>query len=614
MREAVEVPGRTVALVTPDRGLAGRVVAHLGRWGIEVDDSAGAPLGGTPPGAFARLIAGCAADGFAAVTLLGLLQHPFAGGDDRLAHLDAVRGLDLKLRGPVSAGLAAVARRVPDEHADWWEGIAAALAPIAVGGAWPLREHVAAWTEVAGALGGERAWTGVGGRALGEVFEELTLHGAHLPAMDADEAAAILGLMLAEMPVRVAYGGHPRLAILGLLEARLQRADLMILGGLNEGVWPGAPAPDPWLPPIVRKQLGLQPLERRIGLAAHDFLSALGAESVLLTRARRDATAPTSPSRFLLRLDAYARGLPRNGRLLAWARAIDGCEGAPTPAPRPRPAPPVTLRPREIAVTQVETLRADPFAYYTLAMLHLRRLEPVGAELSASERGQFLHRVLQRWFEQADGDPARLGAFADAMFRASYHDQSRLLAVWRPRLVRAAEWAAGELAEMAGEGWRPLAVEVNGAVDVGGVMLKGRADRIDVGPGGVLGVVDYKSGALPTNPQLVGGFALQLGLLAALAERGALEDIGAHGVERLRYWRMSGGREAGKCKDAVELKGDRPWADAPGFVAECWRWLDEVVDRYLLGAEPFLAKAHPEYATGTDYDQLARVDEWQGRA
>lgn len=614
MREVLETQGRTAALVTPDRALAGRVAAHLGRWGVEVDDSAGVPLGGTPPGAFARLIAGCAA-GFAPASLLALLQHPFAGDDDRLAHLDAVRALDLKLRGPVSAGLAAIGRRVPEEYAAWWQGIAGALAPLAAGGARPLGEHVSAWSAVAGALGGERAWTGADGRALGGVFEELTLYGAHLPAMGADEATAILDLMLAETPVRAAYGGHPRLAILGLLEARLQRADLMILGGLNEGVWPGASAPDPWLPPIARRQLGLPPLERRIGLAAHDFLSALGADTVLLSRARRDATAPTSPSRFLLRLDAYARGLPRDVRLLAWARALDGCAGVPAHAPRPRPAPAVALRPRSIGVTEVETLRADPFAYYARAMLRLRRLEPVGGELLAAERGQFLHRVMQRWFERADADPARLAEFAKEMFTAGYRDQPRLLALWRPRLVRAAEWAAGELAAMAAEGWRPLAVEAKGAVDVGGVTLKARADRVDVGPSGVLGIIDYKSGALPTNPQLVGGFALQLGLLAALAERGALDGVGAHGVERLRYWRMSGGwREPGKCKDAVALKTERPWEDADGFVAECWRWLDEVIDRYLLGDAPFVAKAHPEYATGTDYDQLARVDEWQGRA
>src|SRR3546814_11351039 len=50
LREAVETPGRTAALVTPDRQLATRVSAHLRRWGIEADDSAGLPLSRLPPG------------------------------------------------------------------------------------------------------------------------------------------------------------------------------------------------------------------------------------------------------------------------------------------------------------------------------------------------------------------------------------------------------------------------------------------------------------------------------------------------------------------------------------------------------------------------------------
>ena len=66
----------------------------------------------------------------------------------------------------------------------------------------------------------------------------------------------------------------PRIFIWGLLEARLQKADLMILGGLNEGVWPSLPRPDPWLAPQIRRQSGPAGLEFRTGLAAHDFMSA----------------------------------------------------------------------------------------------------------------------------------------------------------------------------------------------------------------------------------------------------------------------------------------------------------------------------------------------------
>ncbi len=617
MRGALEVPGRTSALVTPDRGLAARVRAHLARWGVDVDDSAGEPLGQTPPGVFLRLLADAAAGGFGVVPVLALLKHPFAGAADRLAHLDAVRALDLELREPPppAPGLASVGRRVRVDDGAWWAGITAALAPL--GGERPLPEHIAALTAAATALGGDRPWTGPDGRALSEAIDLLGEQGLHLPPMAMDEAAAILAAMLGEVPVRAVWGGHPRLAILGLLEARLQRADLTILGGLNEGVWPAAPAPDPWLPPLARGQLGLPPLEARIGLAAHDFLAALGGPEVLLTRARRDATAPTSPSRFLLRLQAL-HPLRAADDLLAWARGLDAAEGPPRPATRPQPAPRADLRPRAIRVTQVDTLNADPFAYYASALLRLRRLDAPAADLSAAARGTFLHRVLERWAHAHPDEPGRLPAFADAMFVREYRDAPRLLALWRPRLVRAAGWAAELLAERQAAGWRVLAAEVKGEMALpGGVTLTGKFDRIDVGEGGALAIVDYKSGQPPSNPQLRGGYATQLGLLATMAEAGVFEGVNAGTVTELAYWRLGGGaREPGKPKNAFIPKDkDRPWAqdgDA-GMIAFCWAQLDRAIDTYLLADAPFMAKLHPEFATGKDFDQLARVDEWQGR-
>src|SRR6185503_7809612 len=113
----------------------------------------------------------------------------------------------------------------------------------------------------------------------------------------AADAVSLLRQLLDQRSVRPAFGGHPRIFIWGLLEARLQHADLLILGGLNEGVWPALPAPDPWLPPKVRATLGMPTLDVRIGLAAHDFASALGAPEVLVTRARRDGRSPTIASR-----------------------------------------------------------------------------------------------------------------------------------------------------------------------------------------------------------------------------------------------------------------------------------------------------------------------------
>lgn len=643
MREALETPGRTAALVTPDRQLAARVRAHLARWDIDVDDTAGTPLGQTPPGTFLRLLADAAASGFGPVPTLALLKHPFTGDPDRAAHLEATRALDLQLRRapPPAPGLAALARRVPEDHADWWVGIGNALnavyPPSAVGremrplgseGALLRREHslpahIAALTTAATALAADRPWVGADGRALAEALDLLTQHGAHLPPMPLSEAAVILAATLAQTPVRPPYGGHPRLRILGLLEARLQRADLTILGGLNEGVWPAQPAPDPWLPPLARRQLNLPPLEARIGLAAHDFLAALGSPAVLLTRSRRDATAPTSPSRFLLRLQA-AHPLTPAVDLLAWTRALDAPVGPSIPASRPTPAPPAAARPRTIFITQVDTLRADPFAFYASTMLRLRPLDPVGGEITPSERGRFAHKALERWFHEAAADPSRLPEIAAALFDRRYHDQPRLAALWKPRLLRAVGWAAERLTDDAAKGWRPLAVEASGEVTLHGITLKGRADRIDIGPDGALGIVDYKTGIPPSNDQLTAGFATQLGLLGALVGGGATQGVPTASIERLDYWKLGGGfKIPGTHRNALKfrLQGENgdpapepPWRTAPEMIAACWDWFDATAERFLLGEHPFTAKLHPEFATGRDYDQLARVDEWQGRA
>ncbi|MBM3517837.1 MAG: double-strand break repair protein AddB, partial [Alphaproteobacteria bacterium] len=78
LREALERPNETAALVTADRDLARRVATELARWDIAIDDSAGVPLAQTPPGVFLRLTAALAAAGAAPVPLLAALKHPLA--------------------------------------------------------------------------------------------------------------------------------------------------------------------------------------------------------------------------------------------------------------------------------------------------------------------------------------------------------------------------------------------------------------------------------------------------------------------------------------------------------------------------------------------------------
>lgn len=626
LREAMETPGRTAQLVTPDRGLAERVSAHLQRWGIRADDSAGRPLSTTPPGTLLLAIVEAVAERFAPVALLALLKHPLVfAGEERGAWLAGVRQLDLALRGPRPApGLSGIAawlersdeadrnQRVRRQAAEAWQRISPLLTPLEHVDRDDAASMITAVREAAERLAGDAVWSRPAGRAAADLIAELEAGAAVGPDLtDPGAVARILRALMDAQAVRPPQGSHPRIAILGLIEARLQQADLVILGGLNEGTWPTLAPADPWLAPRVRAELGLAGLERRIGLSAHSFAEALGAPQVIVTRSRREASGPAIASRFWLRLEAMSNGLRAAEPYLALARSIDD-PGTVEPAPRPAPRPPVEDRPRRISVTQVDRLKADPFAFYAQQMLRLSALDPLDAEPSAAWRGTAVHAVLEAWAKQDGFDPAALRPRALGML-ASEEAHPLMRALWQPRLMEAIDWIADRLAKHRDAGRLPIVAEASGTIELAGVTLQGRVDRIDRDASGGIVVIDYKTGKAP-GPKAVGaGFALQLGLLGLIAERGGFAGVEgtATGFE---YWSLAKGRDGfGEISSPAheEGKGGRIVTDR--FTAVAAANFTAAAERWLTGTEPFTAKLHPEHAPYGDYDQLMRLDEWYGR-
>ena len=611
IRQAIDEPGRTAALITPDRALARRVSAHLARWGIAADDSAGRPLSATPPGTLVTAIAEAAASGFAPVELLTLLKHPLVqAGEVRADWLASVRALDLKLRGPRPApGLAGIAALRPGDA--WWARVAETLAPLEAGfsGSIALPVVLATIREAGSALSGDAIWAGPTGRAAADLFAALELAAPRGPAeLAAHAVAPLLSGLMHEVAVRPPQGGHPRVSIWGLIEQRLQHADLVVAGGLNEGVWPALPSPDPWLSPRVRRVLKLPGLERRIGLAAHDFVGALGSPRVLVTRARRDARAPTIASRFWLRLEAMTGGIARAPDLRRWAAAIDRPADF-VPAERPRPAPSADKRPRKLAVTRLDRLKADPYAFYAQEMLRLSALDPVDAEPSPAWRGSAVHAVLEAWAKEDDCDPSRLAARAETMLDGiAAHPVLR--ALWTPRLREAIGWIADEMLAALASGRKPLVAEIFGEAVLDGIRLYGKVDRIDRLADGGLAIVDYKTGQPPGPKQVAAGYAMQLGLLGLIAEQKGFEGI-AGKAAAFEYWSLA--QKDGQLGHVAPATGKRAGIDPADFTALAHRNFTEAAARWLTGDAPFVAKLHPELAPYGDYDQLMRLDEWYGR-
>ncbi len=631
LREALETPGRTAALVTPDRQLATRVSAHLRRWGIEADDSAGQPLSRLPPGTLLIALAQALSERFAPVALLTLLKHPLVmRGEGRLSWLDGVRALDLLLRGPrPQAGLVGIDQLLAspsgydrqqterDKVRAWWPTARALLEPLEAAflAAPDLSAQLAALREGSGSLTADAIWSGHQGQAAADLFADMEAWAAEGPrAADIRALPVLMDQMLGGVSVRPPQGGHPRISIFGLIEAQLQQFDLMVLGGLNEGTWPGLPSPDPWLAPRIRRELGLPGLETRIGLAAHDFASALGAPRVLITRARRGSGGPAVASRFWLRLKAMAGPQWKDaGHYAALARAIDR-PADHHPASRPSPVPPLSVRPRRLPVTDVDRLKADPYAFYAKRVLGLLRLDPVDADAGPAWRGTAVHEILQHWAEEGALDPGSLEQRAQAMFdRPEVHPL--LKALWQPRLMEAIKWIAEQVASDKAEGRAILAVEQEGRAEVAGVTLTGKADRIDRLPGGTLGIIDYKTGKPPSAKQVAAGYALQLGLLGVIAEHGGFAGLGDQPTAGdFEYWSLAKkGDQFGYRESPAHPTGARDKVVTSEFTAHAHAHFEQLVNDYLLGATGFTAQLNPEVANYGDYDQLMRLEEWYGR-
>ena len=634
MREALETPGRTAALVTPDRSLARRVTAELKRWRIGVDDSAGLPLAQTPTGAFLRLTADAVAEDLAPIAVLALLKHPLAAAGyapDMLRRL--ARRLETSiLRGPrPSPGIAGLLDALPEGEPDlkvFVERLSEALNPMLAlppDEELPLVAITRRLVNCAEALaatdrisGRERLWAGEAGEQAARFIAEILEWG---DAVDVSliRFAAFFETLMGGRVVRPRYGAHPRLAIWGPLEARLQSADLLILGGLNEGTWPAETPASPWMSRPMTAELGLPLPERRVGLSAHDFVQGLNARAVMLTRAERVDGTPTVPCRWLRRIDnllarhGWATGLARGTPWLGWVEAMDR-PAATVNVTAPRPTPPAEARPTHLSVTQVESLIRDPYAIYARHILGLRPLDPIDADPGAADRGTIIHGVLDEFITAHPKNlpPNAEQALLDIGRQHFDAHMSRpgIRAFWWPRFQRIAAWFIDNERRRRDAGWRTVATEAEGVRIFDGLQtsftLKARADRIDAQPDVGLDIIDYKTGQPPTDKQVAAGLTPQLPLEAAIANSGGFAAARGYTVANLTYIRLSGGRYPGQ-ERVVKL-------DLETTVADAVNGLTRLIHKYEDPNTPYLSQPRPMFADRFgDYDHLARLREWYGR-
>ena len=643
MRQTLETPGRTAALVTPDRGLARRVTVACRRWGLTIDDSGGEPLSETLPGDFLRLCVAAADAQLAPVPLLAMLRH-------RLCRLNLSRQEMQQLTGQLEmellrgsqppAGIEGLHNRLADyerRHGenlplkDFLERLATAIMPLLqIRKAAPANVLIDAHLQVVEQLTARPAdeeeeenalWQGDAGEAAVLFFTNLRERAIYLPALSLQQYGAMLQTMLRGITVRPRWGTHPRLSILGQLEARLVQADLVILGGLNEGTWPPDAGHDPWLSRPMMRQFGLPSPERRIGLSAHDFVQGFSAREVLLTRARRVEGTPTVPARWLQRLDTVllATGLTP-GQLftptMAARAALQTRDVAAvvTPYNRPAPTPPVALRPRKLSVTAIETWLHDPYSIYARYILRLRALPPLQEAPDARARGEFLHELLDRfWLAAASGmppDAEKILRDIGSDLRARRTDAAGYWDFWWPRFERLAAWLVKHE-----ENWRaraaPWASEVKGKIEFAGpngpFALTARADRIDQMRDGTAALIDYKSAGEFRTGQIAKADLPQLPLEALILAQGGFENLPPAKAGTLQYWKLTGATPPGE----VVSFGDGEKDDLPGLLLATVDGLRQLIATFDDPRTPYFSLPRPDRVPRfSDYSQLARVQEW----
>jgi ATP-dependent helicase/nuclease subunit B len=559
-----ESQDKTIALITPDRDLAARVQAITKRWDINIDDSAGYNLNQSSIGGFIDLTAKVITNDFSPAALAACLKHtkchfglsaqdyykglaPFEEFILRGYHgQKGIEGLQTKHAQQQQNDYITITDTQNEQIVDFIQRINDNFAPLTelietdkgfhTPQTW-LKAHLEVIERCAGVPNDEKAfyiWSNEEGEVAATFIKDFASQAAILPSLSFPDFAAIFKLLMQSATIRPQYGLHPRIHILGQLEARLINADVVILSGLNEGTWPAQPSADPWMSRPMRGQFGLPTAERSTGLAAHDFSQAFCSPQVFITRADRQDGTPTTPARWLQRLDTVLKACnlspneELSGPYLNFARELNHAKDEAEPAHRPAPTPPANRRPTRLSVTAIERWMRDPYSIYAQYVLKLKKLDDIEPNMDAARRGTLIHDILDTFVTEntatlTDTAEEQFLAIAKNILDEQLHDPAQVR-LWWPRIKKIATWFVDHERKWRDD-FNPYLSEQKGAIelDCGTVQftLHAKADRIDLSADKTtLAIVDYKTGMPPTKKDIAEGFASQLPLEALIASKG----------------------------------------------------------------------------------------------
>lgn len=638
MRKNLDVAGRTIFLVTPDRSLARRVANQLYRWGLEVDDSAGIPLHQTAIGLYLRQLISVVEKGFSPVEFLSLLKHPLSVNgievkefrkNTRKLELNFFRGVKPESGIDSLIKMASVKEKCED-IALWLKDIETSFSMVIdafkqdkVSFKELIEIHINLAEEFAkkeGISGADILWKGEVGEAAAKFIANLYEYAEILGEIDPKEYLALFEALSSNITVRSRYGSHPRLSILGPIEARLTSSDVVIISGVNEGVWPKTINADPWMSRPMKKDFGLPMPEKSIGVMAHDFCSLFASKKTYITRSKRVEGTPMVESRWMLRLKTVLnaisldiKDLENEKEWLYLAKKIDMPSDFIKINP-PSPKPPVSARPRKLSVSAMEMWARDPYFIFAKHILNLRKLDDIEADISIADYGNIIHEILEEFYKS---NPRKFPNDAKEKLlklgKEKFETQNitpAIFAFWRGKFEKIIDWICEyETKNREGvvysyvEKWGSYGFKVNN----GEFEVYAKADRIDETSDGKLKIIDYKTGSIKSKNEIYECYAPQLPLEAIIAQNNGFEEIDAKEVEEMDYWKLSGSRDGSKVAKFN--------SNVEELLDSTIEKITEMINKFDDKNTGYESRPNPKFAPKySDYNHLARVAEWASSA
>ncbi len=614
MRAVLEIPEKTAALITYDRNLARRVAAELMRFDIEIDDSAGMPLSLSQVGIFFRLIAEAAEDIESEIKFVTLLKHPFMlCQHDAASFRKAVYTYETALRtqtiSSLSENILSLVSRIKTQLDAFRQFLISSSYQFEN----ILEKHICLAENFASSnteAGSRLLWKGNAGRTAANFVTKILTRAATLGSIDGKDYLPLLTEMMGAESIRSNYGTHPRLSILGPIEARLCHFDVVILGEFNEGIWPKAVDADMWMSRPMKKDFGFNLPEKNIGILASDLCCFLAAPSVILTRAKRVDGTPMKKSRWLLRMETVlkASGMDittlSDNSIYQFIHSLD-IPDHPAPIKAPAPCPPVSSRPRKLSASGVDLLVQDPYSVYAKYILKLYPLDDLDKEPDQRDYGTLIHGIIEDFntiYPQALPENAleKLIAIGQKHF-ADAGLSKDLEAFWWPKFTDTAAWIIEQetayrlnVAKIHNE----ISGEIVYLLPGGEFKFTAKADRLDELKNGNFNILDYKTGKIPSKKQIMSGHALQLPLEGLIATKGKFTGLNNTAVQNMIYWQLGVSALSFSPKEADILEKSE-------------NYLLELITTFDFETTPYHSRPVPKFVPkNKDYEHLARIKEW----